>query len=195
MTERLLPVINTKPWVSPNHSSRGPLKIKYLIIHSTGGAYPGCAEWLCSPASAVSAHFLLLKNATVYQLVDPINAAWHCGISAWDENSDGKISKEERQLNRSSLGIELENYGRSGYEDGQLEVLYRLSAFLIEQSQYRIPIWNVLGHKEIAPGRKRDPVDFNMNTFRARLYERIKKERERTETCWCGDPRDDFRAG
>ena len=70
--------------------------------------------------------------------------AWHAGASAW----------EGRQgCNDYSIGIELEGTDDVPYTPAQYQTLARLSKAL----RRRYPISGLVGHSDIAPGRKTDP--------------------------------------
>ena len=100
--------------------------------------------------SRVSSHYLISREGSVYQLVEDRKIAWHAGKSKWLNN---------KNLNRSSIGIELQNRGhRLGYQsfpNRQINKLLRL-CFLLKK-KYKIHINNILGHSDIAPLRKMDP--------------------------------------
>ena len=62
---------------------------------------------LCNYKSKVSSHFFVNKNGKVYNLVKENRVAWHAGKSCW-----GNF----KNLNKNSIGIELENKGHQfGY--------------------------------------------------------------------------------
>lgn len=92
----------------------------------------------------VSAHFLIRRDGELLQFVPTIRRAWHAGQSCWRGRS---------RCNDFSVGIELEGCDTLGFEDVQYSVL---GALLVGLAQ-RHPIGSVLGHSEIAPGRKTDP--------------------------------------
>jgi len=164
-------IINEQMYRSPNVSSRHGVKVDTLVLHHTGGAFPGCAVWLCNPEAKASAHYIITRSGEIYQLVPPEYCAWHAGRSAFDYNDDGSISEEEKGLNRRSIGIELEYDHRihEDYTSQQISMLVNLVIHLLKE--WEIPYSNVLGHKEIAPGRKWDPGNFDMAAFRQHLYE------------------------
>jgi N-acetylmuramoyl-L-alanine amidase len=140
----LRPGIPTKWWPSPNFDERMP---NYVILHHTSNntAVPALAT-LTSPVKKVSAHYLIERDGTLFQLVDERRRAWHAGESRWGSDTD---------LNSSSIGIELDNNGAEPYADAQIEVLLSLLSDL--QRRYKIPAENILGHADIAPARKVDP--------------------------------------
>jgi AmpD protein len=70
--------------------------------------------------------------------------AWHAGASSWRGRS---------ACNDFSLGIELEGCDSVAFTDAQ----YRALAILVDQLRARYPIVDIVGHSDIAPGRKTDP--------------------------------------
>ena len=92
----------------------------------------------------VSTHFLIRRDGEVIQLVPCSRRAWHAGVSSW---------RGRERCNDFSIGIELEGCDRVVFEDAQYLALNRLLAEL----RQCYPIEAVVGHNEIAPGRKTDP--------------------------------------
>lgn len=142
-----------KSYQSPNYTERrgGHTAPSMIIIHYTGmKTGKEALERLCDPESEVSAHYVIEENGDIYQLVDDIHRAWHAGVSEWGGETD---------INSASLGIELVHPGHEwGYRDfmePQIEALIGLCKALV--SQYNIPLERVLGHEDVAPGRKQDP--------------------------------------
>lgn len=156
-----------KRYRSPNKSSRRGEKVALILIHSTEGRFPGCAEWLCNLNSGVSAHYLITREARIYNLVEESLSAWHAGRSAFDFDGNGIICENEKKINRRSIGIELEGVG-GDYTAGQLAALKELVQDLLVR--YWLGHDRVVGHREVAPGRKTDPVGLEMDLFRRRLF-------------------------
>jgi len=129
---------------SPNFNERRP---SYVVLHHTSDNRAAEAlRTLTDPLREVSAHYLVARDGTVYQLVDERHRAWHAGRSQWGGDYD---------LNSSSIGIELDNNGNEPFPLLQIDALVRL---LVEvRSRYRIPAPNFLGHADVSPGRKVDP--------------------------------------
>lgn len=107
------------------------------------------------PDAQVSCHYLIDEDGTIYQMVADDKRAWHAGVSAW---------QREENLNNCSIGIELQNGGRQyqhkhgewpPYPHAQIGALKKLLQHL--QSTYHIPSDRIIGHADIAPGRKEDP--------------------------------------
>lgn len=129
---------------SPNHNERRP---NYVILHQTSNDHAEDAlRTLTDPARQVSAHYLIARDGTVFQLVDEQRRAWHAGASWWGGNTD---------LNSASIGIELDNNGDEPFAETQIARLLDLLGEL--RDRYRIPAANFIGHGDIAPRRKVDP--------------------------------------
>lgn len=97
----------------------------------------------------VSAHVLIRRTGEIIQFVPFIKRAWHAGVSSFD----GKTN-----CNDFSIGIELEGTDDLPYEPiqyGQLSYLV-----FVLQHAYPIPAHRIVGHADIAPGRKTDPGPF-----------------------------------
>lgn len=92
----------------------------------------------------VSAHFLVRRDGELIQFVPCLRRAWHAGASNW-------LGQEN--CNNFSIGIELEGCDQLPFEDAQYLTLNRLLAEL----RRRYPIEAIVGHSDIAPGRKTDP--------------------------------------
>lgn len=148
---------------SPNYSSRHDTIIDTIIVHHTADDLQPSLNWLCNPRAKASAHIVVDRNGDIYSLVDLKHKAWHAGQSEWDYDGDGKIVTDEYGINARSLGIELVSFGDT-YTTKQMTALVYLCMQWIHL--YSIQIKNILGHKEIAPGRKIDPGNFNMDLFR-----------------------------
>jgi N-acetyl-anhydromuramoyl-L-alanine amidase len=95
-------------------------------------------------ALRVSAHFLIRRDARLLQFVACTRRAWHAGESAWRGHS---------RCNDFSVGIELEGADDVPYDGRQ----YAMLARLVRALRRRYPIEDVVGHSDIAPGRKTDP--------------------------------------
>jgi len=140
----LRPTVATVWQPSPNFDERRP---EYVILHHTSNATAEPAlRTLTRRESQVSAHFLVVRDGTIVQLVDERARAWHAGASLWGDSHD---------INSASLGIELDNDGAEAYPEAQVKATLALLADL--SRRYRIPTANYLGHADVAPRRKVDP--------------------------------------
>ncbi len=122
-----------------------------LLLHYTGMENGEAAEdWLCREDSGVSCHYLVHEDGTVVQMVAEDKRAWHAGKSSWQGIAD---------INSRSIGIEIVNPGHGeNYQDfpgPQISTVIALSKDIIER--HHIPAQHVLGHSDVAPGRKLDP--------------------------------------
>lgn len=148
---------------SPNRDQRpAGEKISLLVIHNISlppGKFGGDAiERLFTselnfdehPSYAslrglrVSAHFLVRRSGELVQFVPCDWRAWHAGASRW---------AGREQCNDFSVGIELEGTDVRPYAAVQYRHLARLTRAL----RGRYPISDIVGHCDIAPGRKTDP--------------------------------------
>lgn len=129
---------------SPSFDQRRP---NFVILHHSGsGAAQLALRTLTDPTRRVSAHYLVARNGTIYQLVDEWARAWHAGASYWGGSGD---------LNSASLGIEVDNDGMEPFAPAQIDALLALLKDI--SARHRIPVANYLGHGDVAPGRKVDP--------------------------------------
>ncbi|HSB48452.1 MAG TPA: 1,6-anhydro-N-acetylmuramyl-L-alanine amidase AmpD [Burkholderiales bacterium] len=111
----------------------------------------------------VSAHFLIRRDGRLVQFVPCGLRAWHAGESSW---------KGRAQCNDYSVGVELEGTGEAPFTAAQYRQLARLTHAL----KARYPIRDIVGHSDIAPGRKTDPGPyFDWTRFRAMLKSRRKR--------------------
>jgi AmpD protein len=92
----------------------------------------------------VSAHFLIRRDGRLVQFVACAQRAWHAGESSWRDKS---------RCNDFSIGIELEGTDTRPYTAAQYRALGRLACALMR----RYPIVDIVGHSDVAPGRKTDP--------------------------------------
>lgn len=139
---------------SPNFDNR-TLPISMLVLHYTGMETAETArERLCDPDAKVSAHYLVYEHGRVQQLVDEEDRAWHAGVGNW---------RGITNINSASIGIEVVNGGHNfpngtvlpPYPNEQINAVIALCHAITERHQ--IKPWNVIGHSDLAPGRKEDP--------------------------------------
>ena len=105
----------------------------------------------------VSAHFLIRRDGEPVQFVPCTKRAWHAGVSSW---------KGRPRCNDYSIGIEMEGTDHAPFADAQYEML----AVLTRALKARYPIEDIVGHSDVAPGRKTDPgPHFDWERYRAML--------------------------
>ncbi|MBL8643261.1 MAG: N-acetylmuramoyl-L-alanine amidase [Rhodospirillaceae bacterium] len=148
-----LPAITQRP--SPNFGPRktvaGLPSIAFVVLHYTGMKTPENAlARLADPTAQVSAHYVIDDEGRIYRMVAEEHRAWHAGVSYW---------KGVRDLNSVSIGIEITNPGHDyGYRDfpgAQMASVTALCRDIL--ARHRLPAAAVIGHSDIAPGRKIDP--------------------------------------
>lgn len=136
------------PFSSPNFGERrGGQRPSLIVLHYT--AMASCAEArerLCDPAAEVSAHWLIDRDGRAEQLVDEAARAWHAGAGDWGGLED---------VNSRSIGIELQNNGAEPFAEPQMVALELLLAGLM--ARWEIAPQGLIGHSDMAPGRKGDP--------------------------------------
>ena len=99
----------------------------------------------------VAPHYLIDRGGSVYRLVEDKNVAYHAGESRTPDGRSG--------VNNFSIGIELMNTQKGNFTASQYVSINRLIGHLKEK--YKIKY--VLGHNQVAPGRKDDPWNFDWN--------------------------------
>lgn len=95
----------------------------------------------------VSSHFLIRRDGALIQFVSCLERAWHAGASNW---------QGRERCNDFSVGIELEGSDFESFEPAQYQTLKKLIAGISDA----YPIQAIVGHSDIAPGRKTDPGPF-----------------------------------
>ncbi len=164
---------------SPNFDERPDrFDVSVLVIHAISlppGCYhnqyvedlfTNCLDPMAHPyfehiaELALSAHFYIERKGRLIQFVPTHHRAWHAGKS---------VFRGRPRVNDFSIGIELEGSDHDEFESAQYLNLARLTRCLM--SAYpKITLDNIIGHSDIAPGRKTDPGPrFDWNRYRELL--------------------------
>ncbi len=164
------PALDASGWLagarrlpSPNCDARPEdAAIELIVIHNISlppGVFDGDAvielftnrlDWDAHPyfqtirGLEVSAHFFIRRDGTLIQFVPCTLRAWHAGVSSW---------QERERCNDFSIGIELEGTDDLPFTEAQYATLIPL----VQSLQQAYPIQAVVGHSDIAAGRKTDP--------------------------------------
>ena len=142
-TGRSIPVFH-RP--SPNYTARRT-PIDMIVLHYTGmSSLPEVLDKLCDPKSELSAHFVVDVDGRIFQLVGDEYRAWHAGVSNW---------QGQRDINSRSIGIEIMNNGQTRFTDEQIGSVLAICKTMM--ARHNIPPHHVVGHSDVAPGRKVDP--------------------------------------
>lgn len=159
---------------SPNYSVLPGRKVSLIVIHATGTAHLASPlACLCDPNAKDaqgnpdrrSAHYLIDTNGDIYHLVLDEHVAWHAGVSKW-KGMEFLGKSGLPSVNRCSVGIELVNLndGKMVYPPEQKAAAARLVKYL--KDEHGVSSDNVVGHLDVAPGRKDDPRGFDLAGFR-----------------------------
>ncbi len=160
---------------SPNCDDRPHRKINLLVIHGISlppGEFGGSdidALFLnrLNPAAhpyfqkiaelRVSTHVLIRREGNLIQYVPFAKRAWHAGKS---------IFRGQENCNDFSIGIELEGTDEIPYTKAQYQRLAVVTNTLREYYP-AITLDRIVGHSDVAPGRKTDPGPaFNWDYYR-----------------------------
>ena len=118
-----------------------------VVIHYTAMTSADAAcDTLCNPDTQVSAHYLIAEDGTVHGLVPEEARAWHAGAGRWGAVTD---------VNSRSIGIELANPGNCPFAAAQMDALCDLLGGIM--ARWAVPPARIIGHSDMAPGRKIDP--------------------------------------
>ena len=164
---------------SPNFDSRpAGMDIDLVIVHGIslppaqfgGGAITRLFRNELEPSEhpafrdleglRVSAHTLIDRVGAITQYVSFLDRAWHAGPSHY---------RGRPACNDFSIGIELEGTDSLPYERSQYESLADLARVLMSRWPAVRPD-RIVGHSDVAPGRKTDPGPaFDWNRLRRLL--------------------------
>jgi AmpD protein len=157
---------NARQLPSPNCSDRPPgERIILLVIHNISlppGEYGGghVDELFCNTLDPqahpyfagiahlrVSAHLLIDRQGRLTQYVPFTRKAWHAGQSCHGGREN---------CNDFSIGIELEGTDHEAFTPAQYDALVTVTHTLFQRFPALSP-QTIVGHSDIAPGRKTDP--------------------------------------
>jgi len=129
----------------------GEARVRHIVMHYTGMIpCQKVLDRLCDPKAEVSAHYVVDEDGTTHRMVAEDMRAWHAGVSFWHGLRD---------INSTSVGIEIVNpghdYGYRAFPAAQIDAVIELAVGIMER--HAIAPCDVLGHSDVAPGRKVDP--------------------------------------
>lgn len=184
----------------------GVMVPEYLVMHYTAGSSAeGSVSWLANPVARASAHLVIGRDGGITQLVAFNRVAWHAGQSQWAgraglnnfsigieldnaghlERAGGRwiSAASKRAYADDDVLVANHKHDKAGtppsgwheYTEAQIEAALKVGLLLMEKYALR----DVLGHEDIAPGRKADPGPaFPLASYRARLMGRANGEAE-----------------
>lgn len=159
----ILPMAEQQP--SPHCDARTSEEISLLVIHHISlpagewgtpyikDLFMGVLNTSAHPSFAslagvrVSAHLFINREGVITQFVPFDKRAWHAGESMFEGRP---------RCNDFSIGIELEGSDTEPFTDAQYEALVKATKAI----QIMYPVitrQRIVGHSDIAPGRKTDP--------------------------------------
>lgn len=179
---------------SPNQSAglTGPTLIVMHYTASGGDTGQGDADFLASAGAPASAHVVVGRGGDMRQIVPFDRKAWHAGRSVWrgranvNDFSIGIEVDNWGRLSRTASGdvvsytgtkvdpakvVELTHKNETApawwevYPEPQMTALVELTRLLLQTYP---TITEIVGHDDVAPGRKSDPGPaFPMERFRS----------------------------
>jgi len=145
---------------SPNYwQGRDGHRITGIVLHATAGLMPGPIEWFQTPASQVSAHYVVTRTGEVIQTVREADSAWHAGEVTPSSRFYGGVNP-----NRTTIGIEHERdaSNSSPVTPAQLAASLALVRSIIRRHG---PL-EIITHDEIDVGRVCPGPGFPLQVFR-----------------------------
>jgi N-acetylmuramoyl-L-alanine amidase len=187
----------TVTFVGTANQSAG-IRPLYLVMHYTAGlGLDGAVAWLRNPAAKASAHLVIGRDGRIVQMVAFNRRAWHAGLSRWGDieglnayaigielDNAGRLQRRgdgawvhpvSGRVVPASEVIEAQHKaeprpaGWHAFTEPQLSAAEAVARVLHD----RYGFIDVLGHDDIAPGRKVDPGPaFPMGSFATQVMGR-----------------------
>jgi N-acetylmuramoyl-L-alanine amidase len=181
----------------PTNNMGTTISPRFLVMHYTAGTTAaGAINWFVSSEAQASAHLVIDRNGDVVQMVPFNRVAWHAGRSTWNtltglnaysigielvnagklrQNGNGQwVNWANNVISPVDVTVmthknETTPAGWHLYTPVQIEVAAAIGVVLRD----RYGLEDVLGHDDIAPGRKVDPGPaFPMITFESKVMGR-----------------------
>jgi len=159
-------MLGARQVASPNYDSRPPgVDADLIVVHGIslppgdfGGPWidrlftntlpPDAHPYFAAVGTLrVSSHLVISRDGALTQYVKFTERAWHAGRSSYDGRE---------ACNDFSVGVELEGTDTLPYESAQYTALAEVVAALCAAYPQLSPE-RMVGHSDIAPGRKTDP--------------------------------------
>jgi len=134
-------------------------RITGIVLHATAGLEPGPVEWFQSPASQVSAHYIVNRDGSVYQCVRESDSAWHAGEMTPTSRFYGHGNK-----NLDTIGIEHERDASNSSPVTPAQLAASLA--LVRSIVRRHGPLEIILHDEIDVGRVCPGPGFPLQVFR-----------------------------
>ena len=153
-----------RPIESPNHDERPAGEVSLIVIHCISlpaghfsnvhveQLFTNCLDCDAHPdfddirELRVSSPLFIRRDGSIIQFVPFHQRAWHAGESSFAGRT---------QCNDFSIGVELEGIDTGYFAEQQYRSLVEVCKVLM--AHWDIPLQQLVGHSDIAPGRKTDP--------------------------------------
>jgi N-acetyl-anhydromuramyl-L-alanine amidase AmpD len=145
-------------------SGRAGYRPEWIILHSTDGKPENPADDLetLTRSGKVGAHYLVGRAGRSMHLVPEADSAWQAG-----KDKFGNVA------NPWTIGIEQTHWdGHEGWPDAQVKATAHTVAGILQRHPW-IGLDHIIGHSELAPGRKVDPVDYPWDKFYTYLQDEL----------------------
>ena len=134
--------------------------VKYIVMHSTETGIPISAvrvieSWSSMGIRHPGAQYVVERDGTIYQAVDPDLATVHVNIFKTLPGIN----------NDNSIGIEMNHTGSQDYPPAMMNSVIKLVAYL--QNRYNVQDGNIITHRYAQQGDHTDPVHFDWEGFLA----------------------------
>jgi hypothetical protein len=152
-----------RPADKANYGDRpAGVAIDCVVLHATAGSLSGTLAWFANPQSGVSAHYVVAKTGSVYQMVEEQYLAHHAGASSYQGREN---------FNDFSIGIEIVNLndGKDPYPPDQFEAVVELVVYLV--GKYNVQREWIVTHADISTVGKTDPRGFPVLELITRVYD------------------------
>ena len=136
--------------------------VKYIVMHSTETGNPISAvrvieSWTSMGMRHPGAQYVVERDGTIYQAVDPDLATVHVNIFKTLPGIN----------NDNSIGIEMNHTGSQDYPPVMREAVIKLVGYL--KHRYNIDEGNIITHRYAQQGDHTDPVHFDWDGFLAEV--------------------------
>jgi N-acetyl-anhydromuramyl-L-alanine amidase AmpD len=140
--------------VSFGYAESSGRKIDTVVLHSSynnqgGERYSVDKVIDIWKSYSVAPHYLIDRKGNILRLVEDKNIAYHAGVA--------KMPDGRTDVNAFSIGVEILN----GEDDEYTAVQYKAVNDLVASLKKQYGVKYVVGHADIAPGRKTDPWNFD----------------------------------
>ena len=183
-----------------------PNVLDTIIIHYTAGrSAASSVDWLTREEVKASAHIVIGREGEIYQLIPFDTIAWHAGESSYagrtnfnqfsigieldnagylDKAGDGFVAPFGKRYDANEVTSMTHKNEKTPrywhvYTEPQIQACKELCFALMNDNR---AIKQILGHDEIAVGRKQDPGPaFHMDRFRGMLLGTRELEHDESE--------------